>query len=57
MDGLNVKALMKFAEKIRNLQDAIEKDDKPKQLIALTQAIDDLQETKRSLLDSVEADH
>lgn len=56
-NGLNVKALVSFSERIHKLHDAVVNEDKAKQLIALTQAIDDLKEAKQTLLDSLETHH
>lgn len=49
--GLNVKALLKTAENIRKLQTAIEQEDVQKQMIALTQAIDSLEEARRTMME------
>lgn len=51
MNGLNVKALLKTAENIRKLQNAIEQDDVQKQMIALTQTIESLEEARRSMME------
>lgn len=51
MNGLNVKAFLEYAENIRNLQKAIEQDDVQKQMIALTKAIDSLEEARRTMME------
>lgn len=51
MNGLNVKELLKAAENIKQLQKAIEQDDVQKQMIALTKAIDSLEEARRTMME------
>jgi hypothetical protein len=49
-NGLNVKAFCEFGQHIADLEKAVMTDDVQKQLIALTQAIDALQDAKRAMV-------
>lgn len=48
MDAIRVKAYQEFNEKINELFQAVNEDDLQKQLIALNQAIDSLQDAKKA---------
>lgn len=52
MKNLNVKAFRDFGRYINELQTAINQDDVQKQMVALTQAIDALQDAKKTMVGS-----